>query len=96
MLLPTAYCPQCRRDCLVHRAPDSAEAVDTAPLHTFCVDCDTRLDRFGLDPVIRERDLAAVQGLGYLRMDGARPVAAAGCFATTGCEGCHKIDSRPW
>jgi len=62
----------------------------------YCVDCDTRLDRFGLAPVLEERDLTAVQALGYLRLDGARPVAAAGCFATRGCEGCEKIDSRPW
>jgi len=96
VLLPTAYCPACKQDCLVHRAPVEGADPTDAPLHTWCVDCDTRLDRFGLDPVIRNRDLSAVQGLGYLRLDGARPVAAAGCFATKGCDGCSKIDSRPW
>jgi len=95
VLLPTVYCPRCKRDCLIHRAP-APGADDDAPLHVFCVDCDTRLDRFGLDPVLTERDLTAVQALGYLRLDGSRPVAEAGCFATTGCEGCHKIDTRPW
>lgn len=93
MLLPTSHCPRCKQDCLIHRAPlpDDPEGA----LHVFCVDCDTRLDRFGLDPVVTERDLTSVQGLGYLRLNGARPVAAGGCF-TKGCEGCHKIDSRPW
>ena len=95
MLLPTAYCPHCRRDCLIHRSPALGAGTDT-PLHVYCVDCDARLDRFGLDPVIQEKDLKAVQALGYRRLDGANPVAAAGCFATKGCEGCDKIDSRPW
>jgi hypothetical protein len=81
---------------LVHRAPEPGGPASTARLHSWCVDCDTRLDRFGLDPVITDRTLTALQGLGYLRLDAARPVAAAGCFATTGCEGCSKIESRPW
>lgn len=94
-MLSTTRCPQCRRDVLVYR--DVARGADpaTAPLETRCVECDTRLDRFGLAPVLEERPLLELKGLGYHELHKPAPVGAGGCF-TKGCEGCAKIDTRPW
>jgi hypothetical protein len=96
MLLPTAYCPNCRRDAVVYRdvAPDGDPL--TAELETRCVDCDTRLDRFGTQPDLTERDLSELRTLGYKDLDRPNPLGRGGCFETTGCVGCPKIDTRPW
>jgi len=94
-MLATARCPVCKRDVLVYR--DVARGADpaTAPLETRCVECDSRLDRFGLAPVLQDKPLLELAGLGYRDLDKAPPVGEAGCF-TKGCAGCAKIDTRPW
>jgi hypothetical protein len=95
MNLPTTRCPSCRQDVLVYR--DVAPGADPAkaPLETRCVECDTRVDRFGLAPVLTTRPLLELKGMGYRELHKPAPVGEAGCF-TKGCEGCGKIDSRPW
>ncbi len=95
MNLPTTHCPACRRDVLVYR--DVARGADpaTAPLQTRCIECDVRLDRFGLDPVLMDRPLLELKGMGYLELHKPAPIGEGGCF-TRGCQGCDKIDSRPW
>ncbi|MCP4868859.1 MAG: hypothetical protein GY898_09080 [Proteobacteria bacterium] len=98
MKLPVAHCPKCRCDVIVYRttAPD-ADAL-TAPLQTRCIDCDTRLDRFGQEPEVALHPWEQVTSDGYtdLDMDRPRPIGRGGCFETRGCDGCPKIDSRPW
>ena len=95
MLLPTAHCPSCDRPTLVYRAlPEAPEQQND--LETRCVDCDTRLDRFGLAPVVAEQSVEQLSHLGYRDLDRPEPVGLGGCFTTRGCEGCSKIDSRPW
>ena len=95
MRLPTAFCPGCRAEVLVHR--DVAPGADpmTAPLETRCARCDRRLDRFGLAPVLTDRPLLELAGLGHRDLDKPAPTGEARCF-TRGCEGCAKIHSRPW
>ncbi len=91
VLLPTCRCPQCRRDVVVYRA-----LGESGELEQRCLDCDLRLDRFGQEPAISERAPAELDAMGYANLDKPRPVAPGGCFSTRGCEGCPKIDSRPW
>jgi len=95
MNLPTAHCPACRTEVLVYRDVARGEEPSEAPLETRCVECDLRLDRFGLDPVLTDRPLLELSGMGYVDLDKAQPSGSGGCF-TKGCEGCPKIDSRPW
>jgi len=95
LLLPTAPCPSCGRSTVVYRSfGDGAGPEDE--LETRCVDCDTRLDRFGLAPVITEQPLSSIDQIGYSDLDRPAPVGLAGCFVGGGCEGCSKIESRPW
>lgn len=96
MKLPVAACPKCRTDVIVYRAV--AEGADplTAPLQTHCIDCDTRLDRFGVEPEATLRPLGELTSGGYTDLDKPRPIGRGGCFETRGCDGCPKIDSRPW
>jgi hypothetical protein len=95
MLLPTTWCPSCRDDVVVYRTlPDGADAE--SPLELRCVDCDARLDRFGARPELAERAVKDLEGMGYTNLDRPAPVGPGGCFTTRGCEGCPKIDSRPW
>lgn len=61
-----------------------------------CVDCSTRLDRFGLDPIVHEQTIRDLEGIGYEDLDRPVPVGLGGCFSTRGCEGCPKIETRPW
>jgi hypothetical protein len=95
LLLPTANCPSCSRPSLVYRAPPE-DLSRGAELETRCLDCDTLLDRFGIAPVIIDRPLSAMAELGYSDLDRPSPVGPAGCFVGGGCEGCSKIESRPW
>jgi len=93
MLLPTLRCPSCQADVVVYRAlPPGGEG----PLETRCMDCDARVDRFGTTPRVTERGAEALSAMGYANLDKPAPVAPEGCFSTRGCEGCPKIDSRPW
>ena len=78
----------------MYRTPPEAPS-DGAELETRCLDCDTRLDRFGIAPVITDRTFSAVTDLGYSDLDRPTPVGPAGCFVGSGCEGCSKIESRP-
>ena len=94
--LPTSWCPRCRKQVLVHRTVASEADPLTAPLETHCVECDERLDRFGLAPAIEDRSYGELQGLGYGDWDKPAPIGAAGCFVTRGCDDCSKKDSRPW
>ena len=94
-MLATARCPDCREDVLVYRDVARGADPETAPLETRCVECDTRLDRFGLAPVLTDRPLMELAGMGYRDLSKAPPVGDGGCF-TKGCVGCAKIDSRPW
>ncbi len=55
MKLPVARCPRCRTDVVVYRTVALGEDPLTAPLETRCVDCDARLDRFGVEPEIVEK-----------------------------------------
>lgn len=96
MLLPTAPCPACRRDVVVYRTVPEGSAVDDGVLETRCVDCDIRLDRFGQQPEVTERGADALESLGYRSLDKVPPIGRGGCFESRGCEGCSKIDSRPW
>lgn len=95
MLLPTAACPSCRRDVVVYRTVAEG-SPDGSALETRCLDCDTRLDRFGQQPQVTERGAEDLEALGYRSLDKVQPIAKGGCFETRGCEGCSKIDSRPW
>ncbi len=95
MQLPTAWCPGCRAEVLVHRDVAPGGDPSTDPLETRCVECDLRLDRFGLAPALTDRPLLELAGMGYRDLDKAPPVGEARCF-TKGCEGCPKIDTRPW
>ncbi len=96
MLLPTAYCPRCKRDALVHRTlPEDGDPM-TAELQVRCVDCDTRLDRFGQEPELKLEALEALVRTGYTDLDRPPPIGRGGCFERSGCEGCPKIDTRPW
>lgn len=96
MLLPTARCPCCSADVVVYRTVAEDADVDEAPLEWRCVDCDTRLDRFGANPAITDCAPKALESMGYRDLDKASPVSLGGCHTTRGCEGCPKIDSRPW
>jgi hypothetical protein len=91
MLLPTAPCPNCRKDTVVYRA-----LSDDDELQTRCLDCDVQLDRFGQTPEVTERSSSELSAMGYTNLDKPPPVAPGGCFSTRGCDGCPKIDSRPW
>ncbi|MEE2829174.1 MAG: hypothetical protein VX498_08295 [Myxococcota bacterium] len=95
MRLPTTYCPVCKTTVLIHRTlvaqPGSQEGLETR-----CLDCNERLDRFGLAPVIADMAVGELRSLGYHDLDRPEPIGPGGCFATRGCEGCSKIDSRPW
>jgi hypothetical protein len=95
LLLPTASCPSCKRTSLVYRSlregPGGQEVLESR-----CADCDTRLDRFGLAPIITEQSFSSLAGLGYEDLDRPAPVGPGGCFVGGGCEGCPKIDTRPW
>jgi hypothetical protein len=96
MLLPTAHCPRCRRDVLVYRTvADEADPMD-AELQSRCVDCDTRLDRFGTEPELTAKSMKDLGKDGYRDLDKPPPIGRGGCFEERGCEGCPKIDSRPW
>jgi hypothetical protein len=81
---------------IVYRAV--AEVADplTAPLETRCIDCDTRLDRFGIEPELTQKPIHELADDGYTDLDRPRPIGPGGCFEDRGCEGCPKIDSRPW
>jgi len=96
MNLPTAPCPQCRRDVLVYRTVDEDGDPLQADLQTRCVDCDTRLDRFGTEPPITAVASADLEKQGYRNLDRPAPIGRGGCFETKGCDGCPKIESRPW
>jgi hypothetical protein len=93
VLLPTARCPSCNRFVLVYR---SHRNEDDRELETRCADCDTRLDRFGLAPVIKEESFASLAALGYEALDRPVPHGPGGCFSARGCDGCSKIATRPW
>jgi len=94
--VPVAWCPKCSRDAIVHRCVADGEDPLSADLQVRCVDCDTRLDRFGLEPDVRQRPLEALVADGYVDLDKPPPIGRGGCFESRGCEGCSKIDSRPW
>ncbi len=95
MLLPTAHCPTCRKDVVVYRTlPDGG--TEDAPLESRCLDCDARLDRFGTTPAVSDRSVKELEEMGYGNLDKPSPVAPGGCHTTRGCDGCPKIDSRPW
>lgn len=99
MLLPTASCPSCNRTSLVYRClgqPSRPGSSSDFEVETRCLDCDTRLDRFGLAPVITDQAISALAELGYTDLDRPAPVGPGGCFVDGGCGGCSKIDSRPW
>lgn len=96
MLLPTAWCPSCAKTAVVYRTVADDAPTDDAPLQSRCVDCDTRLDRFGEAPTTTDCSPKDLESMGYPNLDKAPPVAPGGCHTTRGCEGCPKIDSRPW
>ncbi len=96
MLLPTAHCPHCKRETLVHRTVAADADPRTAELEWRCVDCDGRLDRFGATPQIDDKALPELKALGYDDLDKPRPIGPGGCFEAIGCEGCPKIETRPW
>lgn len=69
--LPVAFCYACKRDVVVYRdLPEGSE--EGAPLGFFCVECDARLDRWGMRPEVRERPFAEVKELGYAVLDERR------------------------
>tara|TARA_B100000029_G_C16712330_1_gene643737 strand:- start:134 stop:388 length:255 start_codon:yes stop_codon:yes gene_type:complete len=74
--------------------PDSHE--QDARIRTRCVDCDAVLDRFGADVTITEKPIAELVAAGYTDLDRGRPVGPGGCFENNGCDGCPKIETRPW
>lgn len=95
MLVPTAHCPACKKTTLLYRVLASSD-LEEERLETRCVDCDHRTDRFGLDPIITEVPFRDLQSMGYSDLDRPEPLGPGGCFTTRGCEGCSKIDTRPW
>ena len=97
MLVWVARCPSCKADVIVHRRshPSNSDDLFTSSRGLYCVDCDTRLDRFGLAPAVRDLRLSALEHLGYSDLDRPTPFGPRGCFETTDCEGSKKIDSRP-
>lgn len=96
MRLPTAYCPNCRVEVLVYGWVDSDSQEQDAKIRTRCVDCDAVLDRFGADVTITEKPIAELVTAGYTDLDRGRPVGPGGCFENNGCDGCPKIETRPW
>lgn len=96
MQLPVASCPRCQREVLVYRSVDPEQDPLVADLLVRCVDCDTRLDRFGLEPELRQRSLDALTDAGYVDLDKPTPIGRGGCFEENDCEGCPKVESRPW
>ena len=80
--LPVAFCYVCKKDVVVYRdQPEGDGAAD--PLGTFCLDCDARLDRWGMVPEVRDRDFGEVGELGYVVVGEDRR-ACGGC-GTGGC-----------
>ena len=96
MELPTVDCPVCRTRVVAYRKVGEGADPLTAPLQVHCVDCDERLDRFGSDPDESKVAWNGLTKLGYLDLDRPKPVGPGGCIETRGCEGCAKIDTRPW
>jgi len=96
MQLPTAHCPHCAVSVLVYGWVDPANDTNEGPVRTRCVDCDTFLDRFGVTPDITRSSISDLVATGYVDLDRGRPVGPGGCFENDGCEGCPKIDTRPW
>ncbi len=95
-MLPTASCPHCRTTVLIYRDVGHSEDPQTAPLRSFCLDCHSPLDRWGEAAALTPVTLGDAEGLGYRDLNRAQPVGPGGCFMTRGCEGCPKIDTRPW
>ena len=96
MELSTSHCPRCKSETLVYQALSDAPGEAADALQLRCMDCDTRLDRFGIEPELTRRSVAELRTLGYRDLDRPAPVGRGGCFETRGCEGCSKIDTRPW
>jgi len=96
MQLPTAQCPKCGVAVLVYGWVDPESDDQDVELRSRCVDCDTLLDRFGATVIITEAPLEQLVAAGYRDLDRGKPVGPGGCFENKGCEGCPKIDTRPW
>jgi len=94
--LPVAACPSCRRAVIVYQTVAAGADPGTAPLETRCIDCDARLDRFGVEPGVVETPLGTLTGEGYTDLDRPPPIGQGGCFEDRGCDGCPKIETRPW
>jgi hypothetical protein len=80
----------------VYRAVAPCADQMTAPLHSYCADCDGQLDRFGEQPEITHEPLAKVVLEGYQDFDSPAPRLEAGCRTNKGCDDCPKLSSRPF
>jgi len=96
MLLPTSRCPYCKRRTLVYSAVAACTDPMTAPLHSYCADCDGRLDRFGKPPTITDEPLARLVLEGYQDFDSPAPTLESSCRTDKGCDDCPKLESRPF
>ena len=96
MELPTARCPDCNRRVLVYQGVAPCADPMTAPLHRYCADCDTRLDRFGSQPNLAEEPLAKLVLEGYRDLDSGAQALEPGCRTNKGCDDCPKLSTRPF
>ena len=85
--LPVAFCHRCGRERVVYRdlVDDGGEG-----LGTFCVDCETRLDVWGMKPQVRARPFDTLRDEGYELLDPERR-QGGGC----GPGGCAHKGTRP-
>ncbi len=84
--LPLAFCHVCKKETVVYRDfPEEADldAAASPPLAFFCMDCDARLDRWGMTPEPKETPFATVKSLGYEILDAERR-QGGGC-GPSGC-----------
>jgi len=96
MQLPTSQCPHCKRRTLVYSAVAPCSDPMTAPLHSYCADCDGQLDRFGGAPDLSSEPLAKLVLEGYRDLDSPAPALESSCRTSKGCDECPKRDTRPY
>jgi len=96
MQLPTAHCPQCKRNTLTYWGSAACTDPMTASLGRYCADCDTSLDRFGGSPSLHNEPLAKLILEGYRDLDLPGPELEASCRTNSGCESCPKLSTRPF
>ena len=54
-------------DVILHRRshPSDSDDLFTSSQGLYCVNCDTRLDRFGLAPAVRDLPISALEHLAF-------------------------------